>query len=82
MPMLRLNHQSPEMLAPHPQIFPARNRVPEVPDALHVRDTRFLLLMVTGYVFVVLGGVFLLNVISPAVHRTGDMPALSDKISE
>ena len=40
------------------------------PDLLHVRDTRFLLLMVAGYVLAMLGGVVLLHALSPVSHAT------------
>jgi len=68
--VLRVHYRPPEMLPPHQRDFPARNRVPEVADALHVGDTRFLLLMVLGYVLAMLGGVVLLHVLSPVTHAT------------
>jgi hypothetical protein len=47
--------------------FPPRE---SVPDLLHVRDTKFLLLMVTGYVLAMLGGVVLLHALSPVSYVT------------
>ena len=68
--MLRVHYRPPELMPPHQRDFPARDSAPEVADALHVRDTRFLLLMVTGYLMAVLGGVVILNMLSPVTHAT------------
>ena len=65
--MLRVHYRSPETLPSHQRDFPAQ---PAAPDHLHVRDTRFLLLMVTGYVVVMLGGVVLLHALSPVTLAT------------
>ena len=66
--MLRVHYRPPEMLPPHQRDFPVRDSVPT--DTLHVRDTRFLLLMVSGYVLAMLGGVVLLNALSPVTQLT------------
>jgi hypothetical protein len=65
--MLRVHYRSPEALPPHHRDFPPREAVL---DHLHVRDTRFLLLVVTGYVLTMLGGVVLLNALSPVTRTT------------
>ena len=63
--MLRVHYRQPETLPPHQRDFPSRETAP---DHLHVRDTRFLLLMVTGYVFAMLGGVVFLHALTPVTH--------------
>ena len=55
--------------------FPPRE---SVPDLLHVRDTKFLLLMVTGYVLAMLGGVVLLHALSPVSHVTTHITETAD----
>ena len=65
--MLRVHYRPPEMLPSHQRDFPPR----EVPgDLLHVRDTRFLLLMVFGYLVAMLGGIVLLTALSPVTQVT------------
>ena len=65
--MLRVHYRPPEMLPPHQRDFPPRDAAP---DILHVRDTRFLMLLVTGYILAMLGGVILLHALSPVSHAT------------
>jgi hypothetical protein len=68
--VLRVHYRPPESLPPHHRDFPAREAVPDhMPDHLHMRDTRFLWLMVAGYLLTMLGGIILLQAISP-VTRT------------
>jgi TolB-like protein len=63
----KLEPDSPETLLSHYRDLPTRDRVP---DLLHVRDTRHLLLMVTSYVLAMLGVVVLLNALSPVTQVT------------
>jgi hypothetical protein len=65
--VLPVHYRLPETLPPHHRDFPPRDRVP---DPLHVRDTRFLLLLVFGYLVAMLGGVVVLNVLTPATQAT------------
>ena len=65
--MLRVHYRPPEMLPSHQRDFPPRE---QAPDLLHVRDTRFLLLIVFGYLVVMLGGIVLLTALSPVTHVT------------
>jgi hypothetical protein len=65
--VLPVHYRPPEMLPPHQRDFPPRERAP---DHLHVRDTRFLLLMVFGYLVAMLGGIVLLTALSPITHVT------------
>ena len=65
--MLPVHYRAPETLPSHHRDFPTRDKAP---DPLHVRDTRFLLLMVTGYVLAMLGGVALLHALSPVTQAT------------
>ena len=65
--MLRVHYRPPETLPPHHRDFPARE---VVPDHLHVRDSRLLLLMVAGYLLTMLGGVVLLHALSPVSLTT------------
>lgn len=65
--MLPVHYRPPETLPPHQRDFPTRHKAP---DILHVRDTRFLLLLVTGYVLTMLGGVVLLHALSPVTQAT------------
>ena len=69
--MLRVHHRPPELLPPHQRDFPPRETtVPELSDTLHVRDTRLLMLVVTGYVLSMLGGIIVLHALSPVSHAT------------
>ena len=65
--MLRVHYRPPEMLPPHQRDFPPRDTPT---DHLHVGDTRFLLLMVAGYVLAMIGGIILLHAFSPVTHAT------------
>ena len=63
--MLRVHYRPPEMLPSHQRDFPPREAAA---DPLHVRDTRFLLLMVFGYLVAMLCGIVLLTALSPVTH--------------
>ena len=65
--MLPVHYRPPEMLPPHQRDFPPRERAP---DHLHVRDTRFLLLMVFAYLMAMFGGIVVLHALSPVTHET------------
>ena len=73
--MLRVHYRPPEMLPSHQRDFPPRE---QPPDPLHVRDTRFLLLMVLGYLVVMLGGIVLLTALSPVTHVTAHHTEAAD----
>ena len=65
--MLLVHYRSPETLPPHQRDFPPGEWPP---DPLHVRDTRFLLLMVFGYLMAMLGGIVVLHALSPVTNET------------
>ena len=65
--MLRVHYRPPEMLPSQQRDFPPREAAG---DPLHVRDTRFLLLIVFGYLVIMFGGIVLLTALSPVTHVT------------
>jgi hypothetical protein len=65
--VIPVHDRSPEMPPREQRKFPSQEGVP---DTLHVRDTRFLLLIVFGYLAAMLGGVVVLNVLTPVTQAT------------
>jgi hypothetical protein len=65
--VLPVHYRPPETLPPHQRDFPPGEWAP---DSLHVRDTRFLLLMVFGYLMAMLGGIVVLHTLTPVTHIT------------
>ena len=78
--MLRVHYRPPELPPSHQRDFPPLEQASDLllhvrnteqaPDPLHARDTRFLLLMVFGYLVAMLGGIALLTALSPVTHVT------------
>jgi hypothetical protein len=62
--VLLVNYRLPETLPSNKRDFPAR----DITERYHARDSRFLLLMVAGYLLALSGGIALLGMLTPVTH--------------